>query len=262
MHSNQEQQFQVIESYMSEWALPNELIVSWIKWDPKFEPDKIVLKYEADVYIQRFVNIDVKALQQDRRSGENIIPKEHLQIQGFYGFHAVYEVPPEQEQKLEFVVEFYKDSNRIHSERLSTLITRPLLEASVTPSDIIIEEDNTPLEGPIYFKVKNIGSVNAKATAIIFEVNTPPGMKLTLQAEKVSETGRENLIEASQINAVTIQGKGIAVVKITAEYMDNGNNKYRNSLATITLDIRQPIHDEIAVNSLRPSNELPLLLAA
>jgi hypothetical protein len=101
--------------------------------------------------------------------------------------------------------------------------------------------------------------VDAKAAAIIFEVNAPLGMKLTLQADKVSQTGRENLIEASRINAMTIRGKGTAFVKITAEYTDNRNNKYRNPLATITLDIRQNIHNEIPVNSLRPSNELPLM---
>jgi len=248
----------IAERYISEWVLPNEPIVSWIKWDNKIEVDQILLKYEVDVFIPRFLNIDARVFEQDIKSGEVVLPKEYLQIPGFFGFHAIYTAIPEAERKLEFVVEFH-DRDSVHVERLSTFITRPIVQGSVTPNDVVIEGD-VPFDGAIDIGITNIGSVHSPRGQISFDFHSTSDLKISLRSDVISDTSKENIAKEVQINKMTIRGKGKAIIKISAEYTDNRNNKYQNILAIVTLDVRSMIHDEIPFNGLR-SNEPPLLLA-
>ena len=52
----------IIEKHISKKALPGENIISWIKWDPELDVKHIVLKFEADTFISKVLNVSEEAL--------------------------------------------------------------------------------------------------------------------------------------------------------------------------------------------------------
>lgn len=246
---------------MSEWALPKEPIVSWVKWDQSEVIEKILLKYEADIFIPRFLNTNPKVFEQDIQSGKIEVPTEYLEIPGFFGFHALYTALPEAERDIEFIIEFHQNGNIVHSERLTTLITRPILEVEMTPRDLIIDQATT-VPSVIELQLKNFGSVQAKTVDISFEFHATDGLKVEIVSPMVTDTRRNNVAPQTAINRMSIKGKGKAIINIVLSYVDNLNNRYSSRPVSITLDVREAIQDDISFSGLRPSDELPLLTAA
>src|SRR3989304_4901709 len=111
----------ITESYISPRVLPKEQILSWVKWDPSLEYDKIVIKAEPDLVFERILNVDIEVFEQtelieyglvELKNGIIEINKKTIQIPGFIGFRALYKLVPEDEMELSFLVEF------IHNEKL------------------------------------------------------------------------------------------------------------------------------------------------
>jgi hypothetical protein len=253
-------QLVVHEKYISEWALPNEPIASWIRWNDDAPVEKILLKYEADIFIPRFINTDGRVFEQDINSGEIVIPKEYLQVPGFFGFQAIYTVLPQDERPLEFIVEIHQDQNEIHVERLLAQVVRPILQLSAYPANVILE-DSALFRGVIDMQVTNSGSVHAREARITFDVHSTADLKVIVKNDTIKDTRRDNIRKEVLMNSMIIKGKGKALIRMNIEYIDNRGNTYRNALSTLTLDVRHLTNEEILFNGLRPRDEFPLLLA-
>jgi hypothetical protein len=195
----------ITDSYMSEWVLPGDPIVSWLKWNENRTFNNIVLKFEADVFIHRLLNIDEKALEQDMKSGSITIPKEYLQLPGFLGFHAYYNDIPSTERNVKFVIEFIENDKVIHSEHKSTLIIRPRLQMEVSPSDIIVTDNTASTVDQIQCKLINTDSASIKNIRINLIHFSTPNLKVRIQGKATDTYQRESHSNES-FNSLSLKG--------------------------------------------------------
>ena len=54
----------LIEEYVSPFALPGEQITGWVKWDTSVKVQKVNLRLEADVEIERIFNVEDDAIRE------------------------------------------------------------------------------------------------------------------------------------------------------------------------------------------------------
>lgn len=253
----------ILDSYISEWVLPGDPIVSWLKWTENTEFNNIVLKFEADVFIHIMLNVDEKVLEQDMKSGKITIPKEYLQLPGFFGFHAFYTSIPPSERNVEFIIDFMENDEVIHTERKSTLIIRPRLQMEVSPSDIMITDNIAPAIDQIQCKLINTGSAGIKSINNINLTHfSTPDLKVVIQ-RKTTDTNRYDKSSPNEsFDSLSLNGKGHAIIKISAEYTDYKGNIYRDYIGEITIDIRQNIDYEIPVNRSSEDVQSVLLVSS
>jgi hypothetical protein len=123
-----------------------------------------------------------------------------------------------------------------------------------------LEQDGT-FPRAIDIEITDSGSIHTAEAKITFEVHTTTDLKILLKDGTVKDNRRDSLRKETPMNAMTIKGKGKALIKMNVEYTDNNGNVYRNALAMITLDVRSVALEEIAFNGLSPEDEMPLLAA-
>ena len=71
--------------------MPNEEIISWIKWDTFADFDQIIVRAEADIEFKRILNVDESVFkQEDIAKGKVVIDRNMLQIPGFVRFTSMY----------------------------------------------------------------------------------------------------------------------------------------------------------------------------
>ena len=63
----------ILEKHISRWALPNEEILSWIKWDGSIDFDRIVIRSEADIDFKRILNVDASVFDQEKITEGEVI---------------------------------------------------------------------------------------------------------------------------------------------------------------------------------------------
>ena len=96
----------ITDKYISPKSLPAEPSSCWIKWKKGAVFDKIVLRHEADINVFRLFNIDEKIFECDNNdTGKIIIPKDMIQIDGFFGFSSYYTVTPPDERKISYEID-------------------------------------------------------------------------------------------------------------------------------------------------------------
>jgi hypothetical protein len=252
------------ESYISEWASPKDPIVVWVKWDGSPNFDHISLKYEADVFVYRILNVHEKVFEQNLHTGKVIIPKEDLGVPGFFGFHGICTEVPISERKIEFIIEFIHNGNAVHTERKVTNIIRPMLKLAISPQDIMVSDNTAALTEQIQFRLVNLGSAGIKEANITFNPFSSTDLKVEISPKKETDNPYDDLIGEPQektVNTLTLKGKGHAIIKIDAEYTDYKGIQYKDNIGSITIDIRQNVNQKIPIN--RSSEyQLPALLAA
>jgi hypothetical protein len=215
------------------------------------------------VFVHRLLNIDQKAFEQDMKSGKITIPKEYLQLPGFFGFHAYYTNTPSSERNVEFVIEFMENDKIVYTERKSTNIIRPRVQLSLSPSDITIADNTASMIEQIQFKLINTGSAGIKEININFVSFSSTNLKVGILQEKVTDTYQySRAAQNKSFNSLNLKGKGHAIVKINAEYTDYKGNIYRDNIGEITIDIRQKIDHEIPINRSAEEHEPPLLVSS
>lgn len=231
------------EIHTPRWVLPNEEIVNWIKYDPQLEFDTIEIKLEADLAFLRMLNIDEKVFEQDGiKLGFASIDKKLIQINGFVGFTCKYELIPENERKISFIVDFKRHDTSIGVLELKTQLVRPMLAIS---NESIPEIDSTKdnfIIHPLTFALRNVGTGRVVEVSPFIEFSGPADIKVSLEERQEKYDGTEELFVPTifrNIAKMIITGKGYGMITMGFEYNDPLGNKYKTNVVQIPIILKQ-----------------------
>jgi len=243
----------IIESHISEWALPKEEIVSWIKWEKDFDFDQIIIKTEADINLHRIINVEPEILKQEGiKNGKVVIAKTDLQIDGFIGFECFYELVPETERELSFEVEFNKNDKILNVVNLKTNLIRPIVTVeNLAHTGIVITKDN-PVLPEISFRIVSKGQGRILKLTPFIELVNAKDMKITIKQIVENVDDEKPLFVYSTekvISKFMVEGKGYGMISMGYQYTDSMNNKYESKLIDIPIQIEQKENLEIPILS-------------
>ena len=262
----------ITESYMSPRVLPKEQILSWVKWDPSIEFDKIVIKSEPDLAFERILNVDIKVFEQTKSIENGLveledgileIDKKIIQVPGFIGFRALYNLVPEDERKLSFLVEFLHDDKIIDSVEMITDVVRPKLIIVEEPAQGIIVDQYSPIP-PLSFTLQNKGKGMVQELNPFLDVKSWEMKSMKIQVKETKEQNTDEtpvfvLTNLRYTSKIIIQGKGMGMMSMGFEYYDKMHNKYATELARIPLKIPQKETLEVPVTSNIEGKQMLLL---
>ena len=243
----------IIEKHISEWALPREDILSWIKWEKNYDFDQILIKAEADIYLHRVLNVEEKVLKQKSiKTGKVVIDKEMLLIDGFVGFVCFYELVPEQERELTFEIEFVKNNKTLEAIPLKMNLIRPIVAVeNLDNSGIVITKDNPALPRLSFDLVNKGKGVILNCTPFISVANATD-MKITLK-QTVGEIDDETALFVNSVQSIIskiiLKGKGYGMISMGFEYFDAMKNKYTSKLIDVPIQIEQKENLEVPIAS-------------
>lgn len=242
----------LIEKHISEWALPKELFLSWLKWEPQLDFETIVIKSQADVEFFHVLNVDEKVFQQDEiKKGKIVIEKNMLQTDGFVGFSCFYNTIPETERELSFVVDFLKNGIQLSSIDLNTEIVRPIVAIdNISEQEIRVTPYN-PVIPPLKFDLKSLGHGRILKLVPFIDFIQGKDMNVTIE-QKVEKNEDTSLLFVPTTTIVTskiiVRGKGIGMITMGYEYEDAVGNKYRTKLIDIPIELEHKVRVEIPIN--------------
>jgi len=253
MSNNMISKLRIIEKHISEWALPREEILSWVKWEKDFDFDQILIKAEADINLHRILNVEEKVLEQDSiKTGKAVIDKDMLLIEGFVGFGCFYELIPEQERELTFEIEFKKDDKTIETISLKTNLIRPIVAIeNLTDSGIVVTKD-IPVLPELSFNLVSKGKGRILNFSPFIQVVNAKGMKITLKHTTENINDEKPLFVHSIQNIIPkiiVNGKGYGMISMGFQYFDSIGNKYESKLVDIPIQIEQKENLEIPIAS-------------
>lgn len=226
----------ILEQHISRWALPNEEILSWIKWDPSVDFDRIVVRTEADIALTRILNVDTSELEPESAvEGEAVIDRDMLQIPGFVGFASTYRLVPESERQIRFEVAFVKNGKRLETVSLKTSVIRPVIviemERGIDVSGVVL-----PVQ-PATFKLLNRGKAPATDLEPFIEFADTKAMTVTIEytKEKVPYDPNMPFVSASEqtIPKFALIGSGEALLALGFKFKDSIGNDYTTELVKI-----------------------------
>ena len=113
----------ITEFHASPWVLPNENIVSWLKWNDDSNVKKIIIKADAELVFHEFFNIDMEK----RQTKEIEVIVDELETPGFFGFSAFYNKVPSYELEIELTAKLFSDTKIIQTVKKKIRITRPII---------------------------------------------------------------------------------------------------------------------------------------
>ncbi len=244
---------QILEKHISEWALPKEEILSWVKWDKNFDFDQILIKAEADINLHRILNVEEKVLTQESiKIGKAVVDKDMLLIDGFIGFGCFYELVPEQERELNFEIDFVKNNETLETISLKTNLIRPIIAVeNLNNSGIVVTKDN-PMLPQLSFNLVSKGKGRILNFAPFIEVVNAKEMKITLK-QTVENIDDETPLFVNSIQSVTpkiiVKGKGYGMISMGFEYYDAMRNKYETKLIDVPIQIEQKESLEVPIAS-------------
>lgn len=243
----------IIEIHISEWALPREEILSWVKWEKGFEFDQIIIKTEADIDLHRLINVEPEILKQEGiKKGKAVINKADLLIDGFVGFGCFYELVPENERELSFEIEFNKDDKVLKIIHLKTNLIRPIvIVENLTNSGIVVKKDY-PVLPKLSFRLVSKGKGRILNFSPFIEVVKAKGMEITLKQTTANIDDETPLFVYSTEKVIPkfiIKGKGYGMISMGYEYFDSMNNKYESKLIDIPIQIEQKENLEVPITS-------------
>lgn len=256
----------LIEKHISEWSLPNENIISWIKWDStKIDFDQIIIKSEADLLFTRILNVDEKAWSDnDMKKGKITIKKELLQIDNFVGFVCEYTAIPEDERHLSFEIDFIKNENKSESVSLETVIVRPMVIIENISEQGIVVTENNPFVPPLTFELKGKGRARVlNLTPFLDQHFEGKEVSITITNTVEQDNNTDPLFVVSSkriIPKISITGKGFGMLTMGYEYEDAIGNKYRTKVVDIPIELRQQRSLEIPLSQELSDQKTLLLL--
>jgi len=225
------------EQYVSPVVLANEPLTGWIKWnndDANFE--KIILRSDTNAKIHDLFDVDTSYKIKHLNDGSLEIPKSALELNGFFGFSAIFSDIAESKKETHFFVDFV-NNDQVETIPLTTSLDRPMIEIRNTTCEQIIVSDNSPLPQPISFDVRNYGDallVNQKISVDIFGSQIKIDVKESKTFPKDVSPIHDDLAPTKDL---TINGKGEGSVTFTLEYEDTAGNNYSTVLQEIPIRI-------------------------
>ena len=255
----------ILEKHISRWALPNEEILSWIKWDGSIDFDRIVIRSEADIDFKRILNVDASVFDQEKiTEGEVIIHRSMLQMQGFVGFTCVYTLLPESERHLGFEVDFMKDGKSLHIISLSTELIRPILVIE-KECDRIVISDAGRMEpvSPVMFKLSSKGRAIVRNLTPFIEFTNTENMTIGIEyvKEKIAHAPDTPFVFASEqtIPKFVFRGSGDVLFAMVFKYNDAIGNEYVSSPISIPVSLPQKGEVKIPIES-QLEGQSPIIL--
>lgn len=237
----------ITEQYISPKVLPKESSFSWIKWTPGTIFDKLILRYEADVDITKLFNVDDKLSEIPfERQGQLIIPREMLQIDGFFGFASRYTEISVNERRVSYEIDIVS-SERTQTIHLEHVVTRPMLEVvKSSPEAIQLSKFSTSIQ-PFSVELKSLGSAIIHNLTYVIDVQTNDNLQVEITSRKTHET--QLLDKPSSSQRISIKGKGYGSIRMSVKYTDAFDTEY----ITLIRDI--PIHIDEMQNQSFPIME-------
>lgn len=223
------------DEYVSPLVLPKEPLFGWVKWDDNADFDKVVLKYEADVKINTLFDVD-KSVRTDVE-GVIEIPKSMLQVGGFFGFNATYDVALKSKRQISFHVELVS-KEEIRTITLSSCVTKPEVEIIGSTRDQIIIDNDTPPQSTLSFDIRMVGDTIPINTEVVMAV-TGQDLKFEFSSPLISPneiTSFDN--ESIPVKDITIRGKGNGFIVISLEYSDVIGNRYSEIIQEIPVLVK------------------------
>jgi len=248
------------EKYISPKVLPKEQSSCWIKWKKGVVFDKIILRYEADVEIFRLINIDDKIFEgKNKWNGKITIPKNMIQIDGFFGFTSYYTAVPTTERKISYEIDIVS-GNKTQTIHIENIVTRPMLEVvKATPDSIQISEFS-PQPEQFSIKMKSIGNASLNNLSYFIDFITTDQLRVEIKTSKKPKT-KEMTLTPEQLTSqnITIKGKGNGMIRMGAEYYDDYNTKYEDIFKEIPIIVEQEHHQTIPISEHIEKQETQLL---
>ncbi len=240
--------------------MPTEYSSCWIKWKKGVTFDKIILRYEADIDIHRLFNIDDKVFDsKDKWSGKITIPKNVIQVDGFFGFTSYYTEIPADERKISYAVDIVSGNN-VQTIHFENVVTRPMLEVvKATPDHIQISKCSSHVE-PFSMKMKNIGNAALHNLSYFIEFTTTDKLTVELTTE-TDPKSKEITLKPEQMTAqkLTIKGKGNGLIRMGAEYYDDYNAKYEDIFKEIPIIVEEEELQTVPISEQIEKQETELL---
>lgn len=229
----------ILEQHISRWALPNEEIISWIKWDASADFDQIIIQSEADIEFERILNVDESVLNQEGIvQGKVVIDRNMLQIPGFMGFTSAYKLVPESERQIRFEVDFIKNKRRLEKISLKTSVIRPVIAIESEPG--IDVSESMPSIPPATFRLSNKGRAPATDLTPFIEIINADAMTIAIKhtKEKIPHTSDTPFVHASEqmVPKFALKGSGNALFSIGFKFKDAIGNEYTSELVRLTVN--------------------------
>lgn len=232
----------LIEKYIDPQVLPNEPILAWLKWDRQLEYDSILLRYEADVEIERLLNIDVEAFKEERSEGIFRIKRSRIQLEGFLGFQAYYYETPSEERTISFVVDFILKGDKVWSQSFATHIIRPIIKiVKVKPDEIIVSPERPSSDLYLEAGFQNLGRGDAIELEPVVEVKTDKKMKMTMETT-YDQTKTDSILTPKKrimYSNIHLKGTGYGILRLIYKYKDRMKNKYETPFFDVILNIQE-----------------------
>jgi len=230
---------EIKEQYLTPQVLPGEQASGWIKWKKGIEFEKLILKVEADIEIFRLFNVDEEIFEgKEDWKGQVEIPKSMIQIDGFFGFTAYYNVIPESEREVSYSIDIV-NNNSSQTITLTNTVTRPMIEVEKsTPEQFLISNISPPSQPlSILFKSKGPATIQNLSLFLDFITTDQLKVKITKTKPKQSEVSFSNFPEAS--HTIEVNGKGNGLMRIGVEYYDERKIRYTDIVKEIPIIVEQ-----------------------
>jgi hypothetical protein len=242
----------ILEQHISRWALPNEEILAWIKWDPSVDFDRVVIRREADIEFTRILNVDVSELESKSVEGKVVIDRDRLQIPGFVGFTSAYRPVPESERQICFEVEFVKNEKQLETVSLKTSVIRPVIaikvERGIDVSGVVLQVQ------PAKFRLMNKGNSRATDLAPFIKFADTEAMTVTIEhsKEKVPYDPDTPFVPASEqmVPKFTLIGSGNAMLELGFKFKDSIGNDYTTEIVRIPVTKSEKRKVKVPIESM------------
>lgn len=243
----------LLEQHISRWALPNEEIISWIKWDDSIDLDQIVIRSEADIEFRRILNVDASVFNQESiTKGKAVIDRDMMQIPGFIGFTSVYTVVPENERRLCFEIDFMKNGKVLDTISLNTDVIRPVIAIEMGCSHIDMSYTIMPTP-PVTFRLANRGRARAIDLTPFIEFTNTKTMEITIEhtKEKMPYESTTPFAHASEqtVSKFVFKGSGDILFTMGFKFKDAMGNEYTSEQVTVPVLMPEKRKVEIPIES-------------
>ena len=242
----------ITEQYISVHALPNEQINSWVKWRKDLDFEFLILRTEADISINRFLNVSEEvysANQSGSFAGKFQIDKKWIQADGFFGFQGYYTKIPDEERRVYFYIDFMSHNKKIQQVELSLDIIIPKIKfKTVSQNEIILKEPQNKFT--LQSKLEKTGRANAKNMSGFIEVvRGGKDIEISISSRRTSERDEFTFPYPVFRQEITVTGTGYALVRLGYDYEDYADNKYRTDTIEFVFDKRIEEKSQIPVES-------------
>ena len=238
----------ITEQYITPIVLPKEISFSWIKWVPGTVFDKLILRFEADVDITKLFNVDDKISDiTSERDGQLTIPREMLQIDGFFGFASCYNKISDDKRQVSYEIDLVS-GEKTQTIHLEHVVTRPMLKVvKSSPETIQLSKLSNTVQ-PFSVELKSLGTATIHDLKYVIDVQTKDNLQIKISPfKKAKETQLLDKVSPSQ--EISVKGKGYGLIRMSVEYTDAFGTKY----VTLIRDI--PIHVQEIQNQSFPIME-------